>query len=101
MGRPLDDDDFTRAINLNLSMFGGNKSTMAYAFEHEILGDPDGYSPTQLRSVTALSREIWPKSGNTVEIPYLISKTFANATRTIISWGMREFHEKTCIRQVL
>ena len=82
------------ANHLNQSEVGGDESSLTYTFEHEpeydLVGDESSRS--------AKTEAKWPKTGDYVEIPYTISSTFNKAERAVITLGIEEYHQKTCIK---
>ena len=40
----------------------------------------------------------WPKSGQVVTIPYVISSSFDQNDRNVIAKAIQEYESKTCIR---
>ena len=96
LGRPLDAVDFEYAAHLNQSQVGGDESTLTYTFEHE--AKYDLVEDESSRSATTNEKRKWPKTGEYVDIPYVISSTFNDIERAIIALGIEEYRQKTCIR---
>ena len=95
----MDSVDFDYAAHLNESQIGVDESTLTYAFEHEAKYDLVGVEGS--RSATTNEKRKWPKTGEYVEIPYIISSTFNDIERAIIALGIEEYHQKTCIKYAL
>ena len=50
------------------------------------------------RAATTQAHLKWPKSGDHVTVPYVISSSFTGTERNLIAKAIQEFESKTCIR---
>ncbi|XP_058864661.1 uncharacterized protein LOC117966451 [Acipenser ruthenus] len=52
------------------------------------------------RNATDVKERMWPKDGNTVKIPYSVSKQYNEQSLALVKQAFAEFEEDTCIRFV-
>ena len=112
-GDPLNETDFLNGLNISLTESNnenpvqsaiddgnGFEGDMRLNAEQEalILKSEDQDSSEPLRAASNKSYHKWPTSGSSVNVPYIIDRSYSSYERAVIANAFSEFHSKTCIR---
>ena len=111
-GKPLNETDFANGNDLNVTVPEG-QDPIQDAIDHgdgfegdirlnkeqaTIIANGTEEEIAALRSASTRSSHKWPKSGSTVNVPYVLSSSFSSFERSVIARAFSEFHSETCIR---
>ena len=114
-GEPLNETDFLNGMNINITE-SDNENLLQSAiddgngFEGDIrlnteqeslisrMKSEDQDSAEPLRAASNKSYHKWLTSGSSVNVPYIIHRSYSSNERAVIANAFSEFHSKTCIR---